>query len=199
MFQWAFTIAVEPAQAGFLCAVKNGAGATSLACETETAGLSDKIVCRVTALHYFRLAMTPIRAVWFAVGLVALGLGAIGVFLPLLPTTPFILLAAFAFARSSKRWHFWLHRHKTFGPIIRDWRRHGTIGRRAKIVGVLSMAAVLGVSFALQVGPVVLAVQAIALIGAAAFLLSRPSRPKHLKHRHNTRKSRRERARGGLK
>ncbi|MFP4003575.1 MAG: DUF454 family protein, partial [Alphaproteobacteria bacterium] len=48
------------------------------------------------------------RAVWFTAGLIALGLGILGVALPLLPTTPFVLLAAFAFARSSDSWHAWL-------------------------------------------------------------------------------------------
>lgn len=122
--------------------------------------------------------MNPIRAAWFAVGIAALGLGAVGVVLPLLPTTPFVLLAAFAFARSSDRWHVWLRRHKVFGPIIGDWRRHGAISRRAKILGVGSMGAVLGLSLALQVRPIVLVIQVVALTGAAAFVLSRPSPPK---------------------
>ncbi|WP_208430442.1 YbaN family protein [Methyloceanibacter sp. wino2] len=122
--------------------------------------------------------MNPIRAVWFAVGVTALCLGGVGIALPLLPTTPFVLLAAFAFARSSDRWHAWLRRHGIFGPIIRDWRRHGAIDRRAKIIGVASMVAVLGISLVLGVRPVILAVQAVVLTAAAAFVLSRPAPPK---------------------
>lgn len=125
-----------------------------------------------------RPAKRALRSVWFAVGLAAVVLAALGVVLPLLPTTPFLLVAAFAFARSSARWHAWLHSHRTFGPLIDDWRRHRAIGRRTKIVGVASMAAVFGVSLAIGVGPVVLAVQAAALTAAAAFVLSRPSPPK---------------------
>ncbi|MEM8985291.1 MAG: YbaN family protein, partial [Pseudomonadota bacterium] len=53
--------------------------------------------------------MKMMRAVWLLIGVTALGLGALGVVLPLLPTTPFILLAAYAFARSSDRLHRWLH------------------------------------------------------------------------------------------
>ena len=121
--------------------------------------------------------MNPIRALWFAVGITALCLGAVGVALPLLPTTPFMLLAALAFARSSDRWHVWLRRHKVFGPFISDWRRHGAIDRRAKIIGVASMAAVFALSLALQVRPVILVIQAVALTAAAAFVLSRPSPP----------------------
>ncbi|MFP3942933.1 MAG: YbaN family protein [Alphaproteobacteria bacterium] len=115
------------------------------------------------------------RAVWFTAGLIALGLGILGVALPLLPTTPFVLLAAFAFARSSDSWHAWLCEHRVFGPIIDDWRRHGAIARRAKIAAVISMAGVFILSLALNVSAAVLAVQGIFLTGAAAFVLSRPS------------------------
>ena len=121
--------------------------------------------------------MTPLRAVWFAVGICAVLLGALGLALPLLPTTPFVLLAAFAFARSSHRWHAWLRGHRVFGPMIDDWHRHRAIDRRTKIVGVTSMAGVFGLSLALNAGAVVLAVQAVVLTASAAFVLSRPSPP----------------------
>ena len=121
--------------------------------------------------------MTPLRAVWFAVGLGAVLMAVLGVALPLLPTTPFVLLAAFAFARSSDRWHAWLHQHRVFGPIIEDWRRHRAISRRAKLIGAISMIGVFGLSLVLNVAPTVLAVQAVVLTGAAAFVLSRPSPP----------------------
>jgi len=61
-------------------------------------------------------------------------LGAIGIVLPLLPTTPFILLAAFCFARSSKRCHGWLVNHKVFGPIITNWTEYGAIGEALKFL-----------------------------------------------------------------
>ena len=76
--------------------------------------------------------MTPKRALWLLLGLVAVGLGAVGVVLPLLPTTPFLLLAAFAFARSSERWHQWLVNHQIFGPLIEDWNRYGAISEARK-------------------------------------------------------------------
>ncbi|MBN35869.1 MAG: hypothetical protein CMM46_14065 [Rhodospirillaceae bacterium] len=121
--------------------------------------------------------MTPARALWLTVGFLALALAALGVALPLLPTTPFLLVAAFAFARSSDRLHTWLLTHQTFGPIIDDWRKHGAISERVKIVSALSMVAVFALSVALEVGTTVLIVQAIALIGAGTFVLSRPSPP----------------------
>jgi len=121
--------------------------------------------------------MNPMRALWFVVGLSALGLAVLGVALPLVPTTPFVLLAAFAFARSSDRWHAWLRSHKIFGPIIENWRQHRSIDRRAKIANVIGMAAVFGLSLAMNASTTVLAVQAVVLTAAGAFVLSRPSPP----------------------
>ena len=121
--------------------------------------------------------MNPMRALWFVVGLSALGLAVLGVALPLVPTTPFVLLAAFAFARSSDRWHAWLRSHKIFGPIIENWRQHRAIDRRAKIASVIGMAAVFGLSLAMNASTTVLAVQAVVLTAAGAFVLSRPSPP----------------------
>lgn len=121
--------------------------------------------------------MTPRRAAWFVLGAAALGLGALGVVVPLLPTTPFVLLAAFAFARSSDRWHAWLVGHTFFGPMIESWRAHGAVSRPAKVAGVLAMAAVIGISAAIDAPPTVLAIQAVTLTAAAAFILSRPIPP----------------------
>ncbi|MEM8987770.1 MAG: YbaN family protein [Pseudomonadota bacterium] len=121
--------------------------------------------------------MKMMRAVWLLIGVTALGLGALGVVLPLLPTTPFILLAAYAFARSSDRLHRWLHTHPAFGPLIKNWRTHGAIDRRTKTVGTVSMAGVFALSVVLNVAPVVLAVQGVVLTVCAVFVLSRPSPP----------------------
>ena len=117
------------------------------------------------------------RLSWLLVGLVALGLGALGVALPLLPTTPFVLLAAVAFAKSSKRLHNWLLNHDIFGTLIHNWQRHGAISRRAKIASVVSMAAVLVISLAMAAAPVVIAVQLVVLTASAFFILSRPLPP----------------------
>ena len=90
--------------------------------------------------------MTPMRAAWFLLGMLSLGLAGLGAMLPLLPTTVFLLLAAYAFARSSERWHSWLVEHRLFGPMITDWRAHGAISRGAKRAAALSMLAVFGLS-----------------------------------------------------
>jgi len=71
-------------------------------------------------------------------GVASLGLGALGVVLPLLPTTPFLLLAAACFFRSSDRLYDWLMRHRWFGPYIRNYREHRAIALGAK-VGTLTL------------------------------------------------------------
>ena len=121
----------------------------------------------------------PLRGLWLCLGLLSLGLGILGIALPVLPTTPFILLAAFAFARSSERWHAWLQRHRVFGPMISNWQRYGAIGRRAKALALVSMLAAFALSWSMQLSPSVLWIQAIALTGAASFVLSRPGPPQN--------------------
>lgn len=69
-----------------------------------------------------------------------LAFGVIGIFVPGLPTTVFILLAGWAAARSSPRFAAWLEGHATFGPMIRDWRERGAVSRRAKISATVVMA-----------------------------------------------------------
>ena len=118
-----------------------------------------------------------LRAAWLAVGLAALGLAGLGVVLPLLPTTPFVLVAAFAFARSSTRLERWLLNHRLFGGLIANWQRHGAIDRTTKIVGILSMAAVLAISVLLGASYTILIIQAVVLSVCAAFVASRPAPP----------------------
>jgi len=68
-------------------------------------------------------------------------LGVIGIFVPGLPTTVFILMAGWAAARSSPRFHNWLENHRLFGPMLRDWRKHGAVSRRAKLMATVMMTA----------------------------------------------------------
>ena len=119
------------------------------------------------------------RIVLIAVGLVSLALGTIGVFVPLLPTTPFVLVSAFAFAKSSDRLHQWLVDHDVFGPLIANWREHGAISRRTKIVSILSMVAILAISTILAVPTHVIVIQAVVLSCSGVFILTRPLPPHH--------------------
>ena len=118
------------------------------------------------------------RIAWLVVGLVALALGAIGIALPLLPTTPFILVAAFAFAQSSEKLHRWLLDHNLFGPLIDNWQRHGAISRRAKVISVVTMAALPVISLVLAAPAAVVVLQLIVLAAVAVFILSRPEPPR---------------------
>ena len=118
------------------------------------------------------------RLTWLIIGLLSLALGAIGIALPLLPTTPFILLAAFAFAQSSETLHQWLLDHNVFGPLIDNWQQHGAISRRTKVVSVMTMAALPVISLVMAAPGAVVVAQAIVLGAATLFVLSRPEPPK---------------------
>ena len=78
------------------------------------------------------------------VGVLSVGLAAAGIFLPLLPTTPFLLLAAACFFRSSDRLYRWLTTHKWFGLYIRNYREHKAITRHTKVVILLLLWGTLG-------------------------------------------------------
>jgi len=79
----------------------------------------------------------PVRVFWFTIGIVSLGLGGVGIVLPGLPTTPFILLASFAFLRSSETFHNYLLQSKLFGPILTQWNEHRALpSKKVKIVAV---------------------------------------------------------------
>ncbi|MFP6781160.1 MAG: YbaN family protein, partial [Gammaproteobacteria bacterium] len=90
--------------------------------------------------------MTAPTTLYQLAGFALLALALIGVVLPLLPTTPFSLLSAACFARSSEKWHARLMRNATFGPMITDWERHHCIGLRTKIVAIFMMLVVGGYS-----------------------------------------------------
>lgn len=121
--------------------------------------------------------MISARTFWLAIGLTATGLGLIGVVLPLMPTTVFLLVAAYAFARSSPRLHGWLTEHPRFGPVILNWHEHGSIDRKAKLMAVAVMALTFVVSWLVGVGDFVLGVQAVVLGAVAVFILTRPNGP----------------------
>ena len=83
---------------------------------------------------------------WFliTVGIISVGLGLLGVFVPVLPTTPFLLLAAGCFMRSSQRLYDWLIHHKWFGEYIRNYREYRAIPLRAKVVTLVLLWSVIG-------------------------------------------------------
>lgn len=118
-----------------------------------------------------------IRTLRITAGLAATLLGLAGTVLPLVPTTPFLLLALWFFAGASPRLHLWLATHPRLGPGLRDWQHHRAIGRRAKGWAVLALAATFAISLVLGAAPVVLWVQAAVLPLCALFILTRPDPP----------------------
>ncbi len=118
-----------------------------------------------------------LRAAWLAAGFLFLGIGLIGVVLPVLPTTPFLLLAAACFARSSPRFYDWLVNHPSFGPLVREWREHRSIPWRTKLFAIVLMSGTLAASIVFFVEDARLQ-WALAALGVllAAWLYSIPSR-----------------------
>lgn len=115
------------------------------------------------------------RIFWLILGLISLGLGILGIPAPFLPTVPFLLLAAFCFARSSQRLHEWLVTHPSFGPPIQDWNERGAIHPRFKLIATGSIAAAFLLSVFLKFGATVLVIQAIVLSCVLFFIWSRPN------------------------
>jgi hypothetical protein len=130
-----------------------------------------------TGMDMRRTPKAVSRLLWLSAGWSALALGAVGVVLPVLPTTPFVLLAAFAFGRSSPRLAAWLEQNPHFGPAIAAWRADGAIAPRHKRLALVMMALVFGLSIILSIPAHALILQAAALGAAALFILTRPDAP----------------------
>lgn len=110
-----------------------------------------------------------------ALGCLFFAIGFIGIFVPLLPTTVFMLLALWAFSRSSQRLHDYLWNHPRFGAAVRDWYQHGIVPRRAKVAAVLMMSLSAGFLLFFSAVPVWAAGSAIVIMAlVAGWLLARP-------------------------
>ncbi|MBT3788364.1 MAG: YbaN family protein [Alphaproteobacteria bacterium] len=116
------------------------------------------------------------RHLYLMLGFVFFGVGIVGVVLPVLPTTPFMLLALWAFSNSSERFHNWLYTHPKFGPSLQIWSTHGVVPKRAKISALTVMAGsfIFLTMFSEAHWAIIFSASAFMLIGAT-FLMTRPS------------------------
>ena len=117
------------------------------------------------------------RRGWLALAWTCVGLASAGVALPLVPTTPFLLVAAWAAARSSPELEAWLYRHPRFGPLLRDWRDHRALRPRTKTVALLLLAASWLLMMATVDSPVARGVASVIMLAVAVFLATRPHGP----------------------
>jgi uncharacterized membrane protein YbaN (DUF454 family) len=105
------------------------------------------------------------RIVYVGLGTFFLALGVAGIFLPVLPTTPFLLLTSYFYLRSSPRLYAWLHRTRLFGPLLRDWEQHRAVRPRVKVTAVVVVLATVTASF--LAGGVPPVAKAVLLVAAA--------------------------------
>lgn len=106
-----------------------------------------------------------------SLGLLFLGLAFLGVMLPVIPATPFLLLAAWFFARSSEKWHRWLLRSELFGPIIYNWEAGRCISCRTKIVSIVLMLGMGGTSILFAVDDIRIRLAALTLMAVGCVTL----------------------------
>ena len=116
------------------------------------------------------------RIILISLGWLCVGLGFVGVFVPGIPTTIFLIIALWAFTKSSKKLRYWLLNHKRFGPILNNWQEHKVVPRRAKILMVVLMSlAVILFYYSLQsliltIGLIII------LVSVAIYVISLPSK-----------------------
>ena len=116
------------------------------------------------------------RIILISLGWLCVGLGFIGIFVPGIPTTIFLIIALWAFTKSSEKLRHWLLNHKRFGPILNNWQQHKVVPRRAKILMVVLMSlAVVLFYYSLQnlyltIGLIII------LVSVAIYVISLPSK-----------------------
>ena len=120
----------------------------------------------------------PLRLGLLLFGWISLTLGIIGIVLPLLPTTPFVLLSAYCFSKSSPQLHQWLLQQPTLGPMIQNWERYGSISKGAKVTATVLLISFLSVSLLiLEVGMMVSGGILSVAVAVLLYIWTRPTSP----------------------
>jgi len=123
------------------------------------------------------ILLQHMKPVYLLLGWSFFALGAVGTVVPGLPTTPFMLLALWAFSKSSKRFHDWLYAHRLFGPPLNQWRNHRVIPVKAKLFSIVTMTGSFTyLAFFTGVNSLVKVIVALVMLYGAVFILSRSSR-----------------------
>lgn len=122
-----------------------------------------------------RAVRGPLRWLFLGLGFLFVGLGGLGVVLPGLPTTPFMLLAAWMFSKSSPRFHTWLWSHRLFGPYVRAWAQHRVIPFRVKIIASSAMAIGLAAMIVRALPAYVVVLTALVCVAGVIFIWRCPS------------------------
>jgi uncharacterized protein len=123
---------------------------------------------------------SALRPLYFFVGCVLLAAGVIGYFVPLMPGTVFLILAAGCFARSSRRLENWLLTHPRLGPSVIAWRTNRAIPRKAKIIAIISMAVSFTILLFVHLSLAAIAISGGLLAASALFVGTRPGVPARL-------------------
>jgi uncharacterized membrane protein YbaN (DUF454 family) len=117
------------------------------------------------------------RPFWLAIGWIFVVLAALGAVLPLLPTAPFLIIAAIAFSKSSEKCRQWLYNQPLFGSILIDWEEHGVIPSGAKVIALLSMTLSFVALFISGKVPIwALVIIGVFMVACGWFVASRPSK-----------------------
>jgi uncharacterized protein len=128
--------------------------------------------------HEIRMHRNPLlRVTYLVLGWLCVISGAIGVVLPGWPTTIWIIVATYFFARSSPRFYNWLMNHRVFGPLVRDWRDGKGMTRRAKRLAVGTIFVTIGISIALVPYPWLKVLLVVVAVSVSTYLLRLPTKP----------------------
>ena len=114
---------------------------------------------------------------FIGLGFLFIGLGFIGIIIPGIPTTPFLLLSAWFFSKSSSFLENWLINHKLFGPLIRNWNKHKSISRKSKIIAVIIIIPTFAFSIYSSLNMIIDILLGITCISLCTYLISRPEPP----------------------
>ena len=132
------------------------------------------------------LQSAPLRLVVMVSGWISLVLGFIGIFLPLLPTTPFVLLSAYCFSKSSPRLYHWLINQPRLGPMIQNWEQHGCISQNTKITATILIVGLFSFSLLFLDFSILLKGTLICIgTGVLCFIWTRPLPLRHFNELRN--------------